>query len=105
MCEDGEADADGEYEEEDEVEEENVRSSSPVLIQAAAFHRIASPDPVAGKRVLHPFTVLSIASCVIMASKEHASRGVKEMKEVLSLWRDMVRCVQCLRESVIAEDR
>lgn len=39
---------------------------------------------------LHPFTVMRIASLVILASKEHASRSVQELKAILDLWGDLV---------------
>ncbi|KAI9879802.1 MAG: hypothetical protein M1830_006984 [Pleopsidium flavum] len=68
----------------------DMPSSPPALIPAAAFDRIASPEPVPEKKnVLHPFTVMSIASLVIIASKDHAEKGLEEMEMVLALWREM----------------
>lgn len=42
------------------------------------------------RRVLHPFEVMKIGSLAILASKDHASRGVKEVKAVFELWAEMV---------------
>lgn len=69
----------------------DMPSSPPALIPAAAFGRIASPEPEgAEERGLHSFTVMSIASLLIMASKDHAEKGVEEIEAVMALWREMV---------------
>ena len=95
----------GNEKEDDEVEEEGegveMPSSPPrKLISAEAFRMVAewAPEKVsravaAEEKGLHAFLVMRIASLVILASKEHASRGVEEMQAVLAWWADLVSLI------------
>lgn len=93
----------GENDEEmDEKGNEMLSSPPRRLLPASVFQRIAEWRPETagvvvalvvdedGEKRLHPFTVMRIASLVILASKEHGSRGVKETKAVFALWADLV---------------
>lgn len=56
------------------------------------------------ENLLHPFTVMRIASLVILASKEYAGRGVEELKAVLDLWTDLVSLALLLNTHCSSSD-
>jgi len=118
---------DGEMEEVVEAGEVEMPSSPPRrLLPASVFQRIAEwelersseqeSDMVAaveagealqkreGENLLHPFSVMRIASLVILASKEYAGRGVEELKAVLDLWTDLVSLALLLNTHCSSSD-